>query len=280
MASAPSQAFTMSELVKLTGTNVASCHAILAVLVNRGYLARHPVHKTYRLAPALVAIGDAIAGNDPLLASARAAAAEIAAQTNMETLLTARAGSDLVAVARVSKSRLSRPSLRVGQRVPFRPPLGGTFCAWADEKDIDAWISRGDGGTGKAAASRHRAALALVRERGFLVSLKSPEIAELKRVVATPPAAKSPSEGRRMAEVIKALGHAHYQPERLECAKTYEIEIISAPIFDAHGAASYSLTVSGFNEPVRGDVIERHASQLMQICAHVMQENHIRIPGR
>jgi DNA-binding IclR family transcriptional regulator len=280
MASAPSQAFTMSELVKLTGTNVASCHAILAVLVNRGYLTRHPVHKTYRLAATLVAIGDAIAGNDPLLASARAATAEIAAQTGMETMLTGRAGSDLVAVARVAKSRLSRPSLRVGQRVPFRPPLGSTFCAWADDKDVEAWIARGDDAGGKTAAGRHRAALALVRERGFLVTLKSPEHAELKRVVSNPPAAKQPGEGRRVGELIRALGHAHYQPERLERAKTYDIEIISAPIFDAYGAASYALTVSGFAEPVRGDAIERHASQLMQICAHVMQENHIRTPGR
>lgn len=36
MSQSPSQAYTLMELVRHTGTNVASCHAIVNVLMTRG----------------------------------------------------------------------------------------------------------------------------------------------------------------------------------------------------------------------------------------------------
>jgi DNA-binding IclR family transcriptional regulator len=65
LAARGTTAFSLSELAREPGINVASCHAILQGLTESGHLSRHPKHKTYSLGPALVAIGHVALGNCP-----------------------------------------------------------------------------------------------------------------------------------------------------------------------------------------------------------------------
>src|SRR5579864_5974074 len=125
MAAASTQSFTLSELAKHTGMNTSSCHSILNVLVSRGYLSRHPIQKTYRLAPALAAIGAAVRVANPMIEIATLAAKELARQTGHEVLLTARAGPQTIKLERIANSDLARVTMRIGQRSPLQPPIGG-----------------------------------------------------------------------------------------------------------------------------------------------------------
>ena len=52
----PDRGFTLSEIVRATEINVASCYAILNRLTDRGFLIRDPDQKTYTLGPSLIAI--------------------------------------------------------------------------------------------------------------------------------------------------------------------------------------------------------------------------------
>ena len=273
MSQAPSQAYSMSELVRHTGTNVASCHAILNVLVTRGYLARHPTHKTYRLAPALAGIGEAVAASTPLLALATAAVRQLARQSGLEATLTLRAGEDILCLGRESGSPRLRNSMRVGQRVPLRPPLGAIFYAWASADEIESWLALG----APTDTLRHRAALELVRQRGFLVTLASSAQDELRRLFASPHGA---ADGRGVRRALQALEEADYQPARLEPGASYVIDFISTPIFDTHDQATYALNLSGFEQPLSGAEVIRHAERMLELCDGVMHEGEVRRPKR
>ncbi len=274
MAGLPAQAFTLSEIVKLTGTNVASCHAILSVLVSRGYLLRHPVHKAYRLAPSIVAIGEAAGAHDQLLTSARESAASIATHTGLETTLSARAGEDIIGVARFGRSPLGRPSLRVGQRVPMRPPLGALFLAWAPREDVDRWIAPAGADTPLSVQAAHEAALALVRQRGFLVTLASPAHDVFTREIGETSSTQA-GQVSRLSALIAALDNGLYQPRKIEPRRAYPVKVICAPIFDAQGQVLYALNLNFPPGDLRGGELLDLANRLLNACSSSMQANSI-----
>jgi DNA-binding IclR family transcriptional regulator len=276
MSQAPSQAFTLTELVRHTGTNVASLHAILNVLMRRGYLVRHPVHKTYRLSPALAAIGEVVAANEPVLAHARAAAEVLAKRTGLEATVLVRTGEDVICLSRSAGSAALRTSMRVGQRVTLRPPLGATYYAWAEAEDIDAWIGRGDG----AEPDLARAALAMVRERGFLVTVRSPAQGEAWRTLSAKAAGSKAKAERDVTRALKELERALYQPRTIEPAATYDVDFITAPIFDHTHQANYSMTLNGFPGALTGDEIFHFAGLLTETCGDVMRDTGVHLARR
>jgi DNA-binding IclR family transcriptional regulator len=275
MSQAPSQAYTLSELVRHTGTNVASLHAILNVLMRRGYLVRHPAHKTYRLSPALSAIGEAVAASEPLLAHARAAAEGLATRTGLEATVMARTGEDVICLSRAAGSPLLRTSMRIGQRVTVSPPLGGTYYAWADPDEIDAWIARGEG----TDPDRARAALAIIRERGFLVTLRSPAQSAAWRALAARDGSRAKA-ARAVTKALKELERGLYQPKTVELDATYEVDFITAPIFDRTHQATYSMTLNGFSGPLSGEAVFRLARELGEACGDVMRDSDVHVERR
>lgn len=275
MSQAPSQAYTLSELARHTGSNVASCHAILNVLTARGYLTRHPAHKTYRLSLSLAAIGEAVAAGEPILDHARAAAEKVAQRQRLACVVTARTGEDIMCLAR-AQAPGQRAAMRIGQRVPLRPPLGATYFAWAATEEVDSWIARAEG----TDPEQWRAALAIVRQRGFLLTLNSPEQREVRRVFAAPPDTRRTKVERTIEKALQDLERVLYQPSTIEPDARYDVDIITAPIFDRAGEATYALTVSGFSGPLSGEQALQHARLLMEAAADVMRDSDIRATPR
>lgn len=272
MSQAPSQAYTLSELVRHTGTNVASLHAILNVLMRRGYLLRHPAHKTYRLSPALAAIGEAVAASEPMLGHARSGAERLAARTGLEVTVVARTGDDAICLSRAAGSHRLRVSMRIGQRVTLSPPLGATYYAWAEPDEVEAWIRRGEG----VDPDRAHAALNIVRERGFLVTVKSPAQSEVKRALAARDAAREGAD-REVARALSVLQRGLYQPETLELEAAYDVDLMTAPIFDHTHQATYSMSLVGFAGPLSGAEVLRLAGVLMEACSDVMRDSDVHL---
>ncbi|HKT02738.1 MAG TPA: hypothetical protein VJT31_24675, partial [Rugosimonospora sp.] len=55
--------------------------------------------------------------------------------------------------------------VRIGQPVPFAPPLGATFAAWGDGDTATAWLDGAD--LSEQKRKEHELSLQRVRERGF-----------------------------------------------------------------------------------------------------------------
>ncbi len=279
LAARPGESFSLSELVHHLDLNVASCHALLSVLAREGYLIRHPKHRTYSLGPALVAVGHAALEAHPAIDAARDMARELAIDLKLEVLLTARIGDELVALAQAGHSAASSASLAVGQRLPLIPPLGSAFMAWAATDDVTRWLSRREPPLNAAARADYSRALALVHRRGYAVTLRTPVQAQLRDVVtdlSTSP--QAPHLYNRLTELIGALETDLYLLTEVDPHRHYDVGLMSAPIFDAHGHVAYTLSLLGFKEPLSALEIEHFAKPLMTASLLVMRRTSGRFP--
>jgi DNA-binding IclR family transcriptional regulator len=274
LAARPTEAFSLSELVEHLQVNFASCHAILTVLSKDGFLERHPKHRTYSLGPALVAIGHAALESHPAIDIARDEARELAQQLGLEVLLTAQTGGDLIALARAGRYVAPNASLRVGQRVPLIPPLGAPFMAWAHDAQIRAWLKD------VPDVTPYVGLLAVVRERGYAVTLLNPVQSQLGEVVAN--LSDSPHATglrRRMTSLIGELGLDIYHLATIDPAGSYHVGMLSAPIFNVHGQAAFTLSLLGFRNPLGAEEIQDYAERLMACCLLTTRKSNGRAPS-
>jgi DNA-binding IclR family transcriptional regulator len=279
MAARPTQAFSLSELVEHLAVNFASCHAILTVLTKDGFLERHPKHRTYSLGPALVAIGHAALESHPAIDIARDEARDLAQQLDLEVLLTARTGGDLIALARAGRYVAPNAALRVGQRVPMIPPLGAPFMAWTPEAQLRQWLA--DAPEGASDPAPYQRLLSLVRDRGYAITLQNPVRSQLGEVVAN--LSDSPHETglrNRMTSLIGELGLDVYHLAAIDPAQSYEVGMLSAPIFNVHGHAAFTLSLLGFRGQLSADAIQDLADRLMSCCLMVTRKSNGRVPSQ
>jgi flavin reductase (DIM6/NTAB) family NADH-FMN oxidoreductase RutF/DNA-binding IclR family transcriptional regulator len=66
----------------------------------------------------------------------------LADELDVECVASAIVGEDMVLVARAGTLRNQRLPTAVGQRIPFEPPLGTAFVAWAPAAARETWLRR------------------------------------------------------------------------------------------------------------------------------------------
>ncbi len=255
IGTAPEHGFTLAEIVRRTGLSKATCHALLASLVDARWLLRHPVGPTYRLGPGLIALGEAAQRGFPALPFAEDAMAALAEALDLECLVTAVVDAEIVVLARAGSPAPFAISAAPGQRIPLVPPLATVFFAWSDEEEIagafDSWLAEGS-----LAATRYRRALAAVRERGFAVGLESADRRRLGRALATQ-VAKGRPFAPEVASLVAALARSEYQLVELAPGANYDVNHLAAPVFDSRGRVALALTVTGLPGPLPSSEIGR-----------------------
>ena len=180
----PGQPQSLSEVARRTGISKATCHALLLGLVEGGLVARHDASRHYGLGPVLIPLGEAAAEDHDLTDRARPEMARLAEALLLPVLAAVEAGSRLVVVATTPSPRPFSVSLPPGQAVPFVPPLGAAYVAWASTEAVDAWMARSPEPLTDDERSHVLAGLALVRELGFGVTLDNRVRAELGDTIA------------------------------------------------------------------------------------------------
>lgn len=267
-------AFTLSELAKELGINVASTHAILQGLTKSGHLSRHPKHKTYTLGPALIAIGQVALRNHPLIARAETAAAEFSRSEGVEILLSMRAGDTVLGLAHCQVDGISRSLLRTGQRVPLHVPFGATLVAWEAEGEIDRWIKRGLPAKAEHDLSEElRTLLALIRERGYQICLKIDVQSEFKASPKEWEAHRYVRAATHRMQLVHNNFHAlSFDPGIASETELFSVDFITVPLFDHHNRATYALTLYGFERPMSGKDIYALLTKLLAMCAAIGSE--------
>jgi DNA-binding IclR family transcriptional regulator len=270
LASNPTETFTLTDLSQRLGVNGASAHAVLAVLVDAGYLVRHPRLRTYTLGPAVVALGTAALESHPAVDIARDAARDLARETGLEVTVTAVAGEHIAFLARAGEPTGRAAPVHVGQRVPFVPPIGAVFAAWGD---ADRWLAL------SADPAPLRQALERIRAHGYSVALEAAARERLGHVLDE--MAVDPSKARLHATVdalVAELGTRRYHVVDLEPATEYDVSMISAPVFDAAGQVVVSLTLLGFGKGMIGASVAEHAERLRDAASAATWRSHGRPP--
>src|SRR5262245_14251775 len=248
LATNPNESFSLSDLADRLSINVASLHAILATLTERGYVARHPRHRTYTLGPALVAVGAVALEQHPGIEAARVAAKRLDERLGLDVAVTARAGRDLAFVARSGMRHTRGISLYVGDRLQLRPPIGSIFYAWADADTIDDWLTS----VPEDERARDHDVLAAVADRGFSAT------------VEVGPA----GDGVRPTDHLVQI-----DPET-----TYDISSIAAPVFDTHGAVVLTITFVGFPAGLKGSEVLALGAELRDAALLVTMQTRGKIP--
>ncbi|MCF2531601.1 helix-turn-helix domain-containing protein [Yinghuangia soli] len=164
LAARPDTDFTLAEIARGLGVGKATVHPMLTTLTRAGWLLRHPVRRTYRLGPAIVAAGRAAATGETPLDLVRPVMRTLAAETGLGVLALVPCGDaadeddlrvgELVRLGGTGNGTLTGAlGVRLGDRVRPRPPLGSVTVAWAGAAAVDAWLGRldPDGQSGAAA---------------------------------------------------------------------------------------------------------------------------------
>lgn len=276
LAAAPDRRMSLSEIARAAEINVASCHAVLGVLVERGYLTRDRQTRTFALGPVLHAIGQAVPACQPLLAHALAAAQAMAGALEVPVLISAGIGDDIVGIAAISDARGAHTGLMPGERRPMLPPTGAPFIAWSGDEAIEQWLAKApDGDTDWLSGLRRGAET--IRACGYEVLLRSSETPDLASTLiefaagseAGPPPARARGGFYR-------LGPDMTLPETIEPEESYDVMMIAAPIFDRQGTCIYNLCVGPFPTRLSGKQVLDHADRLLRACVEVMQADRAR----
>src|SRR5581483_6980317 len=124
LASREGDGLSLSDIARRLGLSPVTCHPMLASLLKAGWLVRHPTRKTYRLGPALAAIGTAAAAGFSAVELAHPVMVDVEHELKLSCLALVPGEDHATIVDIVRASPLHDPSMRIGDRVPFHPPLG------------------------------------------------------------------------------------------------------------------------------------------------------------
>lgn len=261
LAASPRQRFTLSELARDLELNKATAHALLATLVDVGYLVRHDDDKTYALGPALIALGNAALESYPAATLAQAPMARLSRELDLEVVASTAIAGEIVILASAGTPRPLGINVQPGLRMPLVPPLGTVFVAWSGHREIDRWLNRLGPDASDDDLDRYRRALEVVRQRGFSVGLGGDE---QQRMVEELSAGER--GGRRRPPT--APGEEYALVELAEDAP-YTLNHIGAPVFGPDGRVALALFLIGFRGQIVAQEVPRYAERLVEEATEV-----------
>jgi DNA-binding IclR family transcriptional regulator len=276
LASRPDEPLTLSEISSNLSVNRATCHAVLATLTRAGWLLRHPTRKTYRLGPALAAVGRIAAADIPVLEFTRPAIVELSRELGLVCLALAPGDDHLTVLDEVGPAPVVR-AFRVGEQVPVRPPFGAGLVAWSEPATRDRWLDQAASDAARRAYCER--ALGAARRRGFAVELVTEPEARLRAMVAnlgeslSGASAGRPDTTRMRAQleqlVSEPLGDEPFLPVEVDPDERYRVSTIGAPVFDAHRRVVLVLALVSTGTPVPGTRVETIGRRLVDAAGTV-----------
>jgi DNA-binding IclR family transcriptional regulator len=275
LAEHPDDEYSLSELARRLELNKATAHSMLAALTDAGYLLRNPVAKTFALGPALVAIGNAASARQlEIVEFARDEMRSLADELGVQCTASAVFGTEIVILARSGDVPPFIATVRVGDRLPYVPPLGTVFVAWSSTEEIDAWLRRVGPSATDVELARYRRAVETVRRRGYSLGLEADARVRLGRALAEHEPAVTP----KILGLIEDLGHEEYILLELEHSASYRLSMVAAPVFGVDGSVALALTLIGFADPLGAAQLTRYAERLVEATRRVTAAIHGREP--
>lgn len=195
----------------------------------------------------------------------------VADDLEVECLASTAIGDQLVLIGS-SQSRGMGESpfyLRLGQRMPFRPPLAMSLIAWDDKDAVTRWIGRASDALDHA---QLQAMVDRVHDRGWSLVLRSPEQVRFERAVANMALRDAPDDQiREVNEAAQALGLDNYEPSEIDPASSYSVRLITAPIFESSGEVNVILSLYQLPHQLSGTEVSRYGQRLMAAAKEVTE---------
>lgn len=252
IADHPGQAFALTDLVRALKLSRATCHALLTGLVDVGYLYR-TTDKTYVLGPALASIGRTAAEHFSPLQVAQPEMRSLADEFDIVCGAYFLEGDTIHLRERAaSLSHVGYP-VPMGTRMPLRWIQAISFFA-RSQRDADAWIARANPAPGAEQLAQMHAAMAFVREHGFVPLLRRPGTT----------AAEEPAGIRAASEDPPVVPATEFDDGR-----AYPLMALMAPIYDSRDRVTISLVMAGFHEAMTGAEIRAAGRRLAEASERI-----------
>lgn len=253
MADHPGQAFALTDLVRALKLSRATCHALLAGLVDVGYLYRAS-DKTYVLGPKLAAIGRTAAEHLSPMQVVQPEMRRLADQFDV-VCSTFYLEGDVIHLrdraASVSHVGFSAP---LDTRVKLRIPSAATHLSWSPQVAMALLESTSPPPTPEQREA-YLGAIAFGQAHGFIAFIRNAEAPGVS------PAEEFSREELRMAriELLSAV----------DPAVTYDVTSITAPVFGADRKVAFVIGMMGFNRMMTGADILDTARTLKEACGRI-----------
>jgi len=166
----------------------------------------------------------------------------LAEDLDVECVASAVVGEDMVLVARAGTLRSERLPTAVGQRIPFEPPLGTAFVAWASEPARKAWFDRlGPAAKDEETVAALERTLAEVRDAGYSVARGHRWHKQAAEVLAREqPDQHRDETAQEMHRLIATLPADYESPS----ADADDVRTISTPVLSPQGGVVLVLSVT------------------------------------
>ena len=263
----PGQSFTLTDLVRALKLSRATCHALLAGLVDSGYLYR--THdKSYVIGPRLVAIGRIATEHFSPLQVAQPEMRALADEFEAICSAFFREGDEVVTRARAASMSQLGWSIPQGTRLPLVPPFGIVYQAWAPSAEVVTWLDRLSPQPTTEQRENMLKGLAFAREHGFVFGVRHPDV-PIYKGVGVP------------EQIFRGAGTEF--PIILESAidpnQEYRLSNVIAPVFDAKHEVAFTLGLMGFTRQYSGAAIERMGRRLREACDRITNFAGRRLPS-
>lgn len=252
----PGQSFTLTDLVRALRLSRATCHALLAGLVDAGYLYRTN-DKSYILGPTLAAIGRIANDNFSPLQVAHSEIRELADEFSAICSVYFVEGDEVVTRARAAAmSQLGWPS-SLGVRMKLRAPFAAIYAAWMSQPEVDNWVN----GFVPPPSSQQRESMyqgmRFARAHGYSFGIRSFGAADSREAV------KKALNEPGYADIPVAVA------SDLDREQQYRLAFIVSPVFDAANHVAFTLGLVGFESLLKGAEIERMGMHLRAACERI-----------
>ncbi|GAS94621.1 transcriptional regulator [Mycolicibacterium canariasense] len=254
LARHPHDRFGLSELARRVGLSKPTCLGIVTTLADAGYLVREATEKTYRLGPALIALGHTAQESLRVSPAARAELGRLS-ETFAGTAALSGVVDDRITLLELVAPVGTPPAVRVGQSYPFAPPVGLMFVLW-DERAVREWLAKEPTIPLRTDSERLERVIAECRRTGYLVERLTPGGRRLYALMAGM-SSTLPDELRALlGELVSDIGERVYLPSDEPLARRadssdeplarradsgdedshtrHDVSVIAAPVFDHH----------------------------------------------
>ncbi|WP_406280513.1 IclR family transcriptional regulator [Embleya sp. NBC_00896] len=275
LAANPGREFTLADVIRETGISKATCHAVVRRLVDAHYLLHTP--SGYTLGPALIAVGHAAERSFPAVRAAHRHLASLAEEFGVPCTAAVH-DTEAITIVDAAGPHPHSDTSRIGRHIPLIPPYGAVQIAWSGEDEIRAWLDRAP----RADDDFRRelvGVLRTIRRRGYDVHRESTASIRLREALsALENEDLSGPQREAVGLLYTELSRVDFLPERLDDTRRYNVNVISAPAFDAHGRTSVVLALL-MAKPLRGADITRAGERLLAATAEITRSTGGRHSG-
>jgi DNA-binding IclR family transcriptional regulator len=280
LAAHPTESFTLAEIAKQLGLSKGSSHRVMTALTESGFVSRHPRHKTYSLGMTLIAIGEAALERYPGVEHVRREMSRLVAELDVGCGASAIVNDEYLLLAREGTPRSYDGLTLVGERRSVVPSMGIGQMAWRSEREIEAYMAKGDAYLSDAARRHLLASLPEIRRRGYAMAANGMGMRRLCSATVVP-IGRAPGK----APVLSGLDRntdiplEEYQMLGPDDHRGKGVNYIAAPVFSAEGEVCLDILMSGLPVDLKAADIERYAGQLTLAAETVTKEIRGRKPG-